>query len=180
MPSTPSRSVSLSRHTLRQLKFVIPGGAITYYLGTHEVFWRMVSGIGREGWGRCVKCTGFVRIMLICCSTVTEMCRIAAVMSLVLGLVIVALFLYILLVPWLRGIEPNVSPKNPHLLKHVIDTILPIGFQYLSWRESGVLSSVIPVLTASIVMGWSLLSVTLGRWSSLGYLEGIIGGKFLT
>jgi hypothetical protein len=27
-------------------------------------------------------------------------------------------------------------------------------------------------------MGWSLLSVTLGRWSSLGYFEGIIGGEF--
>ena len=50
----------------------------------------------------------------------------------------------------------------------------------MSWRESGVLSSVIPVLTASIVMGWSLLSVTLGRWSSLGYFEGIIGGEFRT
>lgn len=27
-------------------------------------------------------------------------------------------------------------------------------------------------------MGWSLLSVTLGRWSSLGYLEGAIGGEY--
>jgi hypothetical protein len=54
MSSTISRSISLSRHTLRQLKFVIPGGAITYYLGTHEVFWRMVNGIGWDGWGRCV------------------------------------------------------------------------------------------------------------------------------
>jgi len=69
----------------------------------------------------------------------------------------VVLFLYVLLVPWIRGIEPN----------------------YLSWRESGVLSSVIPVLTASIVMGWSLLSVTLARWSSLGYLEGVIGASGL-
>jgi len=94
----------------------------------------MVNGIGWEGCG-----------------------RIAAVMSLALGLIIVILFLYVLLVPWIRGIEPN----------------------YLSWRESGVLSSVIPVLTASIVMGWSLLSVTLGRWSSLGYLEGIIGASGL-
>src|ERR1700683_1410003 len=50
-----SRSVSLSRHTLRQLKFVIPGGAITYYLGTHEVFWKMVNDMSWEGWGRCVK-----------------------------------------------------------------------------------------------------------------------------
>lgn len=26
-------------------------------------------------------------------------------------------------------------------------------------------------------MGWSLLSVTLGRWSSMGYFEGAIGGQ---
>ena len=179
MSSTPSQSISLSRHTLRQLKFVIPGGAITYYLGTHEVFWKMINGMGREGWGRCVKYTGFIRVALICRSTMTEMFRIAAVMSLVLGLVIVALFLYVLLVPWIRGIEPNVSPKNPsHKRFHRHNS--PNCVQYLSWRESGVLSSVIPVLTASIVMGWSLLSVTLGLWSSLGYFEGIIGGKFPT
>jgi hypothetical protein len=55
MSSTQCQSVSLSRHTLRQLKFVIPGGAITYYLGTHEVFWRMVNDMSWEGWGRCVK-----------------------------------------------------------------------------------------------------------------------------
>jgi len=137
MPSNlrPKSSVSLSRHTLRQLKFVIPGGAITYNLGTHEVFWGLLNDIGWEGtWG-----------------------RTAAVTSLALGLVIVVLFLYVLLVPWIRGIEPN----------------------YLSWRESGVLSSVIPVLTASIVMGWSLLSVTLARWSNLGYLEGVIGASGL-
>ena len=49
---TSGQPVSLSRHTLRQLKFVIPGGAVTYYLGTYEVFWRMVNGMGWDGWGR--------------------------------------------------------------------------------------------------------------------------------
>jgi len=126
--------MTLSRHTLSQLKFVLPGAAITYYLGTHEVFWNLVSEVGRNGWA-----------------------RPAAITSLGLGLIIVGLFLYVLLVPWLRGIEPN----------------------YLTWRESGVLSNVIPVLTASIVMGWSLLSVTLGRWSSMGYFEGAIGASGL-
>jgi len=41
------------------------------------------------------------------------------------------------------------------------------------------LSSVIPILTAAILVGWSLLSFTLGTWSSLGYMEGTIGGKIL-
>ena len=31
-------------------------------------------------------------------------------------------------------------------------------------------------MTTSIVGGWSLLSYTLGRWSSLGYLEGVVAG----
>jgi len=107
---------------------------VTYYLGTYGILWRLLNDIELEGWP-----------------------RTAAVISLALGLSIVTLFLYVLLVPWIRGIEPN----------------------YRSWRESGVLSSVIPVLTASIVVGWSLLSVTLARWSSLGYLEGAIGASGL-
>lgn len=49
-----SGPVSLSRHTLRQLKFVIPGGAITYYLGTHGVFWGLINEIGWESWAGCV------------------------------------------------------------------------------------------------------------------------------
>ena len=55
--ATPSSSrttsfMSLSRHTLSQLKFVLPGAAITYYLGTHEVFWNLLSEVGRNGWAR--------------------------------------------------------------------------------------------------------------------------------
>lgn len=46
-------TTSLSRHTLNQLKFVIPGGVVTYYLGAHEQFWRLVRDRGREGWARC-------------------------------------------------------------------------------------------------------------------------------
>ena len=33
-------------------------------------------------------------------------------------------------------------------------------------------------MTASLVAGWSLLVYTLGRWSSLGYLEGVIAGPY--
>lgn len=54
MPSTRKPPVSLSRHTLRQLKFVIPGAGVTYYLGTHEIFWGLVNDIGWDGWGRYV------------------------------------------------------------------------------------------------------------------------------
>lgn len=48
--------------------------------------------------------------------------------------------------------------------------------KYRSWKKSGVLSHVIPTLTAAIVAGWSMLAITLGKWSNLGYLKGTIGG----
>ncbi|KAI0925744.1 hypothetical protein AcW1_008096 [Taiwanofungus camphoratus] len=80
------------------------------------------------------------------------MSRLAALASLGLAIITVALFIYILSVPLIQGRQPD----------------------YRHWRESGVLSSVIPMLTTSIVAGWSLLSYTLGRWSSFGYLEGVL------
>ncbi|KAI0925743.1 hypothetical protein AcW1_008096 [Taiwanofungus camphoratus] len=122
--------MSLSRHTLKQLKFILPGGFVTYYLGTRGEFWRIAKGeVDDDGWG-----------------------RLAALASLGLAIITVALFIYILSVPLIQGRQPD----------------------YRHWRESGVLSSVIPMLTTSIVAGWSLLSYTLGRWSSFGYLEGVL------
>jgi len=132
MPTANSLATSVSRHTLRQLKFVIPGAAITYYLGLYNVFRTIVEKENDDAWGRS-----------------------AALASLGLGLMTVLLFLYVLLVPLIRGIEPN----------------------FVSWRESGVLSKVIPVLTTTIILGWSLLSFTFGRYSDLGYIEGIIGAS---
>jgi hypothetical protein len=45
--------IRVSRHTLNQLKFVIPGAAITYYLGLQEVFLRIVADTdGPHRWGR--------------------------------------------------------------------------------------------------------------------------------
>jgi len=126
--SGAAQAVPLSQHTFRQLKFILPGGLLTYWLGSVNEF--MLLTQGGKGWA-----------------------RTAAVSSLGLGLTTISLFLYILLVPWIQGVEPN----------------------YRTWRESGVLSLVIPILTASIVTGWSLLALTLGQWSSLGYLEGILG-----
>lgn len=55
MPAASSPPLSVSQHTLRQLKFVIPGGAITYYLRTYDVFWRILEGELGDGWGRCVR-----------------------------------------------------------------------------------------------------------------------------
>ncbi|OAX43162.1 hypothetical protein K503DRAFT_681820 [Rhizopogon vinicolor AM-OR11-026] len=125
---------SISNHTVRQLKFIIPGAAVTYVFDTHRVFLDLLTRTDVEGLGR----------VFAFASTGLE------------GLVII-LFLYVLLVPWIHGIEPN----------------------YRSWRDSGVLSSVIPVLTVAILLGWSLLCFTLGRWSSLGYLQGAVAASGL-
>jgi len=127
--STHPSPVSTTQHTIRQLKLVVPGGAITYYLGTFQEFWQIVQGASGS-WG-----------------------RTAALAALGHGLTTVALFVYLLMSPWITGVEPN----------------------YRSWKQSDTLSSVIPVLTITIVIGWLLTVLTLGQWSSLGYWKGVIG-----
>ncbi|KAF8972129.1 hypothetical protein BDZ97DRAFT_1650461 [Flammula alnicola] len=127
--TTTIRHVPWTEHTLRQLKLVLPGVAITYYLGTLQDFWNILQGSGGS-WA-----------------------QLAGLGASGLGFTTVILFLYMLLMPWVTGEEPN----------------------YRTWRESGTLSTVIPVLTGSIVFGWLLAVSTLGQWSPLGYVKGTIG-----
>ena len=43
--------VSLSKHTLKQLKFVLPGGALTYYFDSHNLLLGMLNGdAGSKAW----------------------------------------------------------------------------------------------------------------------------------
>ncbi|KAH9972792.1 hypothetical protein BGW80DRAFT_1312583 [Lactifluus volemus] len=121
-----------SGHLTRQLRFVIPGAAITYWLHTPSIFARI--------W-----------------ADAAPLARLLVGVSTLSGLLTVSLFLYILLIPMIKGIPPN----------------------YRSWRESGELSSVIPILTGSIITGWASLCGVLGRYSSLGYILGIIAGSGL-
>ncbi|KAJ7035037.1 hypothetical protein C8F04DRAFT_1099874 [Mycena alexandri] len=79
--------------------------------------------------------------------------RTVALGSLSLAALTVALFFYIFLMPWINNVATD----------------------FRSWRESGVLSSVIRMLTFSIVTGWLSMLVTLGQWSSLGYPQGHCG-----
>ncbi|KIP08210.1 hypothetical protein PHLGIDRAFT_88466 [Phlebiopsis gigantea 11061_1 CR5-6] len=128
-----SALVSVSRHTLRQLKFIVPGGLVTFALHTHQAFWRIVTGESAHGtWA-----------------------WTTANLALVLGFVTFVIFVYILFLPWIKGEKPD----------------------FRHWRQSGVLSTAIPILTASIVAGWSLLSYALG--TNLGYIKGIIGASGL-
>ncbi|KAI0346267.1 hypothetical protein BDW22DRAFT_1425769 [Trametopsis cervina] len=125
---------SLSRHTLRQLKFIGPGAIATFWLNTHQALRDVLLGETSYSWA-----------------------RTSAFFTLLLGVVTVTLFLYILLIPLIQGIQPD----------------------FRHWRQSGVLSSVIPILTGSIVMGWTTLVLTLGRWTELGYIKGTIGASGL-
>jgi len=43
-----TKEVPWTQHTVRQLKLVLPGVAITYYLGTLDDFWKILLGTG--GW----------------------------------------------------------------------------------------------------------------------------------
>ncbi|KAJ7650290.1 hypothetical protein FB45DRAFT_887494 [Roridomyces roridus] len=119
-----------SSHALRQLQLVVPGGAITHYLRTHEHLAAALANSDPESWG-----------------------RTAAVASLAFGALTVLLFVYILLTPWIHGVQPD----------------------FRSWRESGQLSSVIPMLTFSIVTGFLGTAVTLGQWTDLGYPRAVVG-----
>ncbi|KAF9223409.1 hypothetical protein BS17DRAFT_705798 [Gyrodon lividus] len=140
----------LSTHNLRQLKFILPGIAVTYLFNTHRIFLSLLTSPSPGDWSR----WGVLQIYFL-----QQLIgnRPAAFLALCLGALVVLLFLYVLIVPWLQGIEPD----------------------YRSWRQSGVLSCVIPTLTAAIVAGWSLLSITLGKWTNLGYLKGTIGASGL-
>ncbi|KAG7451153.1 uncharacterized protein BT62DRAFT_883848 [Guyanagaster necrorhizus] len=130
-----------SQHQIRQLRLVIPGGLITYFIGTADL------GQAREP-----LCGEY-------CSNANSksLCRTAALSSLFLGVTTIVLFFYVMLTPWRKGEEPN----------------------FRLWRKSGLLSTVIPLLTFSIVGGWLLLVVTLGHWSGLGYPKAIVAASGL-
>ncbi|KAI0303820.1 hypothetical protein B0F90DRAFT_1626299, partial [Multifurca ochricompacta] len=121
-----------SGHLARQLRFVLPGAAITYWLHTFSAL---------------------VRIW----ADAAPLARSLVGVSALSGSLTVVLFLYILLIPVIKGTQPN----------------------YRSWRKSGELSSVIPVLTTSIISGWAALCGVLGLYSGLGYVLGIVGGTGL-
>ncbi|KAF8656185.1 hypothetical protein AX16_002624 [Volvariella volvacea WC 439] len=71
-------------HTWSQLKLVIPGGAITYFLGTIQEFSRLLD------------------------QTSSSWARTVALVAMAHGAATVALFIYVLLTPWLKGVEPDV------------------------------------------------------------------------
>jgi hypothetical protein len=70
--------------------------------------------------------------------------------------------------------QPNVCWIISTLFISLIVGVL----QYHQWRADGELSVVIPLLTGSMVFGWSLLWFTFAWYTGLGGLEGFLGGVF--
>lgn len=49
----PPPKMSASRHTFSQLKFIVPGGLVTYWLQTHTTLWEIYTGEADSGgWAR--------------------------------------------------------------------------------------------------------------------------------
>ena len=100
-PETPKR-VPWAVHAARQLKLILPGGLLTYYIGVLEEFWRTLHGLNGS-LGRCV-----TLLLIGLCSILTCCHRTGALGAGGLGLTTVTLFIYILLIPFLTGEEPDV------------------------------------------------------------------------
>jgi len=77
------RRVPWTQHALRQMKLLIPGAVMTYYLGTLDEFWDILHGNGGS------------------------LAQSAAFIVSLLGLTTIGLFLYVLFLPLITGEEPD-------------------------------------------------------------------------
>jgi len=119
-------------HKRKQIKFILTGGTITWF-------------------------TGILSRLQTLLEDATGIARFFTLSSAILGIATIALFLFVVLLPRIRGANPN----------------------YANWRDSPDLAAVIPVLTGCMVGGWSCMVLTLSMWSSLGTLWSIIGASGL-
>ncbi|KZS88136.1 hypothetical protein SISNIDRAFT_460208 [Sistotremastrum niveocremeum HHB9708] len=126
--SSPSRPFA---HTVKQLKFVLPGSVTVWLFRPLTHIWLLLD---EDGWT-----------------------RLSAGLSLATGVLTLILFVYLMLLPWFRGYQPN----------------------YRQWRDSGELSLVVPVLTGSIVFGYFLLVFTLSQFSELGITKSLVASTGL-
>jgi len=80
--------------------------------------------------------------------------RISTTTAVGLGGFMVLLFFYVLiLLPRVRGINPD----------------------YVNWRHSPRMKVVVPLLTLTIVSGWSTLLFSLVTWTDLGVMSSLVG-----
>lgn len=136
-PNSPPSSTSAPRrsnpdHKRKQVKYIVTGGAITWF-------------------------TTILPSLRLLLDETTGTARFFTYSSVLLGIATILLFLYVVLLPWTRGANPN----------------------YANWRDSPDLAAIIPILTGCIVSGWSCCAFTLSVWSHLGTFWSIIGASGL-
>ena len=98
-----TKHVPWRRHTLKQLKLVLPGAALTYYLETIHVFLSMLHGTGGF-WARC----GYLNKCVVDLLFISFFYRTGAITASVLGLITISLFSYVLVLHWFTGQKINV------------------------------------------------------------------------
>ncbi|TRM64224.1 hypothetical protein BD626DRAFT_491145 [Schizophyllum amplum] len=148
-PSVPQRqygwtsSSSWSQHTLRQLRFILPGGAAAYYLDLAQELQRVLLQ-GAAGWGRTTALAGVG-----------------------LGLLTVVMFLYVLIAPWMTGSEMDyASWQQDGTLSTVIPMLtvsIAFGWSTLAatfclWSDLGYTKGVIGA-TAAYMLIFGLLGL---------------------
>ena len=97
-----------SGHLARQLRFVLPGAAITYWLQTPSLLAQIWSDADATPLARFVFLFPFPPANNFRDPRSLVLCRPLVGASALSGLLTVALFLYILLIPMIKGIPPNV------------------------------------------------------------------------
>jgi len=124
----PTQRNVMVGHTRKQLKYILTGGLTTWF-------------------------TAILSELRTLLQDAKGSAQIFSQISVLLGATTILIFLYLVLLPRVRGADPN----------------------YSNWRDSPELAVIIPILTTSIVAGFSFLSFTLSTWSSLGLLWSLAG-----
>jgi len=133
----PLRPIPRVTNAIKQLKFVALGGASTYYLDTYSE----LVGLVFPEW---VESAGAAQ---------SRTAKITAPIALVLLVMTVTLFLYLVLLPRVKGIHP----------------------EYGRWRDTQQLRTIVPILTFCILSGWTLLVYSLAKGTNLGLPKSVVG-----
>ena len=115
------RHVPWAQHALRQLKLLVPGAAMTYYLGTLDEFWGILHGHGGS-LAQSACCP--LRIYHSSSYRSLHIHRSAAFVVSLLGLTTIGLFLCVLFLPFLTGEEPDV--RTSWIIRWPISNLLTV------------------------------------------------------
>lgn len=201
--STRPIPVSTTQHAIRQLKLVVPGGAITYYLGTFQEFWWIVQG-ANGSLGRCVNfsisswhsMSDSLFLAYICIAIMKQHCSSRGSRTWTHNRCLVHLLAHVAVDN--RGRAQCTSHSAffrlffnfawiVSFMERIRHVVISDTCEFCPWQIIRTLCRImhqahsarnLQVLTLTIVVGWLLFVLTLGQWSNLGYGKGVIGGQY--